>query len=323
MNESEQPLVSVIMSAYNEEPDWLIEAIESIINQTYRNIEFIIILDNPNSNILEKIIKDYCLSDNRIRFYKNDTNIGLVKSLNRALGYVNGEFVARMDADDVSLPERLEKQVKYMELHPDIDLLGCRVIYIDEAGSELFTSPKIPEDTRLIKSCLKNINCFCHSTWLFRRVCADKIGGYRNVLYAEDYDFLCRLVTNNLKLANTNEILLKYRNRESGISNRNEIHQFINSKRVIKLYKQRLKYGVEKETIDCFGSIDLSEKEQRKYIKVRSYFAKSKDNTNQNKILMVLILFKGFIISKNLRFFVINYSLVRVKMTLYTKFKDL
>ena len=85
MNSDKQPLVSVIMSVYNEKEKWLIEAIESILKQSYKNLEFIIILDNPDNKKLDNIIKFYCKKDARIRYFKNEKNMGLVKSLNKAL----------------------------------------------------------------------------------------------------------------------------------------------------------------------------------------------------------------------------------------------
>ena len=103
--------VSVILSAYNEEERWFREAVESIINQSYENFELILILDNPNNTLLEGIINEYVNKDNRIIYIKNEKNLGLVKSLNKGLSYCRGEYIARMDADDISLPERIEEEL--------------------------------------------------------------------------------------------------------------------------------------------------------------------------------------------------------------------
>jgi len=250
MNVSKQPLVSVIMSVYNEREKWLIESIESVLNQSYRGLEFIIILDNPSNKKLENIIENYSNKDARIRYFKNERNIGLVKSLNKALTYVKGDFVARMDADDISMPRRFEKQLNYFISHPDIDFMGARCINIDEEGVELYRDAIIPEDMKLIKNCLVNIDFVNHPTWFFRKECAAKNKGYREITCAEDYDFLLRLITNGFKLANTNEFLVRYRIRKSGISKSNSLQQLLYSKHVVKMYKDRVKYGCEKETVE-------------------------------------------------------------------------
>ncbi len=114
-------LVSIIMSNYNTPEEYLRIAIESILNQTYTSFEFIIIDDCSTDNSLE-VIRSY--NDDRIVILQNDENLGLTKSLNRGLEIARGEYVARMDADDVCFPDRLEKQVRYMEEHPDIIVCG-------------------------------------------------------------------------------------------------------------------------------------------------------------------------------------------------------
>ena len=106
------PLVSVIMSAYNSE-NYIAKSIESITEQSYKNIEFLIIDDNSQDNTSE-VIKDYEKFDKRIKFISNQKNIGLTKSLNKAIKLSQGKLVARQDDDDISLPNRLEIQVKYI-----------------------------------------------------------------------------------------------------------------------------------------------------------------------------------------------------------------
>ena len=164
MEVNKQQLVSVIMSVYNEKEKWLMEAIESILKQSYKNIEFIIILDNPDNDKLNNIIKFYNKKDSRVRYFKNEKNIGLVKSLNKALTYVKGDFIARMDADDISMPDRIEKQMNYLNNHPDIDFIGSRCINIDEEGQELYRDSIIPEDMKLIKKCLVDVDFVNHPT---------------------------------------------------------------------------------------------------------------------------------------------------------------
>ena len=117
-------LVSVIMPNYNTPEEYLRAAMESILSQTYSNFEFIIV-DDGSTDDSPSIIKSY--QDDRIIFIKNEKNLGITKSLNIALARATGEFVARMDADDISLPQRLERQVHYMREHTDVVVCGTYV----------------------------------------------------------------------------------------------------------------------------------------------------------------------------------------------------
>ena len=114
------PKVTVLMPVYNCEK-YLRESIESILNQTFKDFEFLIINDGSSDKSAE-IVESY--NDNRINFVQNEKNIGLAASLNRGLDIAKGEYIARMDADDISLPERLEKQVRFMETNPQIGICG-------------------------------------------------------------------------------------------------------------------------------------------------------------------------------------------------------
>ena len=127
-------LVSIIMGVYNEEKT-LERCLDSIIAQTYDNWELIVCddcSDDGTVGILEKYIK----KDNRIKLLRNEKNIRLAASLNKCLDAAKGEYIARMDADDISLPNRLEKQVKFLEEHEDIDCVGSNMVVFDESGDK-------------------------------------------------------------------------------------------------------------------------------------------------------------------------------------------
>ena len=126
--------VSVIMSTYKEPIEWIQQSVDSILNQTYKNLEFIIIVDNPEYVELVSLLNDYADSDDRISVVVNNNNIGLVKSLNKALSFCTGEYVARMDADDVSLPERFQKEVEFLDTHKEYDFVSTPMILYDEHG---------------------------------------------------------------------------------------------------------------------------------------------------------------------------------------------
>ena len=121
-----EPAVSVLMCVYNTKEEWLREAIESILKQTFRDFQFIIVLDCPTDGS-EQVVRSYAGRDDRITVVKNEENLGLTKSLNRGLAVAKGKYIARMDSDDVSLPNRLEMQYRYMEANPGTVVVGARV----------------------------------------------------------------------------------------------------------------------------------------------------------------------------------------------------
>ncbi len=130
--ENNKALVTVLMSVYIADTRLLDRAVKSILNQTYRNIEFIIVDDGADKNCLEYLD---AISDSRVVIIHNETNMGLAASLNKGIEAANGEYIARMDSDDYSLPERISEQVRYMNEHSDVDVLAC--IAMDIQGDKL------------------------------------------------------------------------------------------------------------------------------------------------------------------------------------------
>jgi glycosyltransferase involved in cell wall biosynthesis len=208
------PKVSVIMSVYNGEK-YLREAVDSILTQTFTDFEFIIINDGSRDRT-KKILESYV--DPRIRLYHHQ-NIGLTRSLNRAISLARGDYIARMDADDISCPERLDKQVGYLDENPEVGLVGSRYIRIDKSGLET-AEIQVPIGTEnILKHFLLEGSAFCHSSMIFRKSVAEKIGFYdESVKYAQDYDFGIKCFE-ICEVANYPEILQKWRyNDQSGIS---------------------------------------------------------------------------------------------------------
>ena len=130
-----KPKVSVVMAVYNGE-QYLQEAIESILSQTFSDFEFIIV-DDASTDCTPEIVQNYAKYDKRIRLMRNKRNLGLTKSLNRGLNVSQGIYIARQDADDLSLPKRLELQVHFLDDHIEIGALGAGVEIVDEKGSSL------------------------------------------------------------------------------------------------------------------------------------------------------------------------------------------
>lgn len=211
-----KPKISVIMSVYNGEK-YLKEAIDSILNQTFADFEFIIVNDGSTDSSLA-IMQGY--HDERIRVIDNGDNIGLTKSLNKAIKQALGEYIARQDADDVSLPNRFEEQIKYLGEYPEVALLGTSVYRIDEHEKVLGV---ILPSTKPGKSLFK-LNQFSHGSIMFRKVVFDRLGGYNELFkYAQDYEFWLR-ISRHYQVRNLKQLLYKLRfHRESiGATRREE-----------------------------------------------------------------------------------------------------
>lgn len=212
-----EELISVIMSAYNEKEKWLRQSIESVLNQTYRNIEFIIVLDNPQNEMLRQIIMEYRKQDERLVFVPNEKNVGLVASLNKALGYVQGTYVARMDADDICYPDRLEKQMATMK-NTDADFVMSAIDFIHEDERIVIGKSDEALGSEQVKEIMKYGNIAYHPTWLVKKSVYDVLKGYRNILYCEDMEFTLRALQKGMKVVKSKDHVVQYRLRESGIS---------------------------------------------------------------------------------------------------------
>ena len=230
-------LVSVIMSTYKEEEIFLRQAIESILNQTYKDFEYIIILDNPDNNLHIRIIKEYVNLDKRIKFYVNEKNMGLTASLNKGLGLAKGKYICRMDADDISINKRIENQKRYLEEN-NYDLIGGISQMIDENGKSIYSIKKVPTNMDKIKKALRYNQIISHPTWFGKKEVFEKLNGYRNMPLCEDYDFTLRAVLNGYKISNIDETVLKYRMTSSSISRSNLYEQYLFARFITKKYSK-------------------------------------------------------------------------------------
>lgn len=202
-------MVSVVMSVYNAEK-YLAEAIESIVNQTYQDFEFIIVNDCSNDSSLD-IILDYEKRYNSIRLLNNTKNIGLTKSLNKAISVAKGEFIARMDADDISEHHRFERQIAYFEEHDDIDILGTFSNDINGQG-EIFRKRTTPVHHDDIVRMLPKLCPMAHPTVMFRKDSLALIGFYNERFRtSQDLEMWFRAAGVGLRFANIPEFLFKYR----------------------------------------------------------------------------------------------------------------
>ena len=203
--------VSVLMPAYNVEK-YVGAAIESILNQTFTDFEFIIINDGSTDNTA-KIIKEYAKKDKRIRFINHTKNKGLIAVLNEGLDLCNGEYIARMDSDDISLPERFAKQVTYMDTNPECGVLGTAI----QLFGRLNNIVRNIENVKIFN--LLSGHFVAHPTVMMRKSIIDKYNLKYDAKYkhAEDFELWSRMVFIT-EIHNLNEILLKYRWHEENIS---------------------------------------------------------------------------------------------------------
>jgi len=203
---SKKPLLSVIMSVYNAQ-NYLKDSIESILNQTYKNFEFIIINDGSSDNSLE-IIEEYAKQDSRIKVI-NQKNKGLPFSLNRGIEMSSGEYIVRMDADDISLPYRFEKQLDFMQKNPEIGICGSSIIAFGEVKEAI---KKFYKDDKMLKSELLFSTCFAHPTVFMRSSLFKEFNIKYNEEFvnSQDYELFSKMAKIT-KFANIQEPLLKYR----------------------------------------------------------------------------------------------------------------
>ncbi|MHA1284646.1 MAG: glycosyltransferase family 2 protein [Promethearchaeota archaeon] len=195
--------VSILMAIYNGEK-YVTKAIESILNQTFKDFEFIIINDGSTDNT-QYFLDLYSQKDKRIKVIKNKKNIGLTKSLNKAIKLAKGKYIARQDVDDLSLPKRIEKQFNFLEKFPDYSFCGTNVIIKQNKNFSL----KYFTYNEMVKHLIiKNI--FYHSSIFLRKEIFDKYGKYNEKWrYAQDYELWCRYIYRyKLKARNLNEKLV-------------------------------------------------------------------------------------------------------------------
>lgn len=230
-----EELISVIMSTYNEKEGWLRDCIESVLNQSYQNLEFIIVLDNPQNEMLRDVILEYQKKDSRVVFVPNEKNIGLVSSLNRSLEYVHGAYVARIDADDICYPERFQWQMKAM-IKQDADFVISAIDFIHDDGKLVAGASDEMFGPRAFAQVMKYGNVAHHSTWLLKKAVFDRLDGYRDVRYCEDLEFVLRALQEGTRIVKTREHVVQYRLRENSVSRNFAMEQAMKARYIRKKY---------------------------------------------------------------------------------------
>jgi len=300
------PKISIIMPVYNVET-FLSEAIESVLNQTFYDFEFVIINDGSTDNSLE-IIKNYEKKDSRIVLLDNKENLGITKSLNIGLNKARGEYIARMDGDDISEKERIEIQYDFLKKNRDVFLVGTETKRIDEKGTVFGIFKPVFTKNELMKNILEN-NLIYHPTIMMKN---KKDLFYREKMYyVEDYDLYLRLISEGKKLDNISLPLLKYRIREDSICISKAGKQNLFAKKAREFYKERLKYG--KDSYDKFDpmeilSIDIEKTTDKSFLEAEAEASFRSNNFKQlRKISRKYFRYYGFF-NKTGFYYIISFA---------------
>ncbi|SFN78529.1 Glycosyl transferase family 2 [Pseudobutyrivibrio sp. UC1225] len=269
-------LISVIMSAYNTPNDYLKLSIDSILSQTYKNIELLIVIDSPDNEEMIHFIEAEARKDDRVRLIYNEQNIGLPGSLNVALAEAKGKYIARMDTDDIAFCNRLEKQLECLESGV-YDLVAAKIFLMDEEGNVISEEDKTCWTDRFLKRILQEVNCMPHPTWLGKKEVFDSLGGYKNIDACEDYEFLLRALAHGFRLGMCDTTCLKYRVNPNGISSTKALRQDLasyylsrNRNTLEDNIKERIEYFLEKylspQAMDEYAKLEDSKKNKNRFI---------------------------------------------------------
>lgn len=214
------PKVSIILPVYNG-AKWIEKSVQSALKQSFRDFELLIIND-CSVDKSEEVILELAKKDFRIIYIKNSFNLGLAKTLNAAIAKAKGEYIARLDQDDEWLDEqKLEKQLEFFSKNPDYVLLGTGAVVVDENGLKI-TRYLMPQSDHEIRNKILRMNCFIHTSVMFRKSSVEKLGGYRPEKMSEDHDMWLRLGRVG-KFANLPEYSVQYLLGLTGINSQNKI----------------------------------------------------------------------------------------------------
>ena len=276
------PLVSVLIPCYNVEK-YVIESITSILNQTYKNIEVIAINDCSTDSTKEKL-EFLAENDSRIKVFHNETNLKLITTLNKGIKLCNGLYIARMDADDISLPTRIEKQVEYLNNRPNYDIVSTQ-FYTFRTGKKkknLYKNPVLFED---LQAYLLFKSGICHPAAMIRKslFTEKRLSFEYQYLHVEDYALWSKALYCT-KLGNLGEALLLYRVHENQVSSLNEQRQIENKKEVFKIHCKHLNLPLTEEYLDIYASVAeaVPSESSFKYLKKCELFILDLMNRNKN-----------------------------------------
>lgn len=249
-----QPLVSVLMPCYNVEK-YIEESMDSILNQTYKNMEIIAINDCSTDKTLD-ILQTMSQRDQRIKIINNETNLKLIKTLNKGIAICQGEYIARMDSDDIALPSRIEKEVLFLEANNDHDIVSTLFYAFrteNPSKKDFHYSPLLDSQLRAFMLFKSGI---CHPAVMIRKRVFSELGLSfgEEYLHVEDYALWSQAVYKT-RIANIGEPLLLYRVHKNQVSSLYENIQTENKKKVFKIHCDHLGLPSDEKYLDIYASV--------------------------------------------------------------------
>lgn len=229
--------VSIILPTYNGEK-FISQSLDSVISQSYKDWELLVIDDGSKDNT-SKIVNNYSRKEERIKYIKNEKNLGIQKTLNKGLKLAKGGYIARIDDDDIwSDKDKLKKQVEFLDKNKEYVLVGTGTIVVDENRKELYRFLP-PEKDKDIRNKMLYKNCFTHSSIMFKKDSALKFGGYsenKESRHIEDYDLWLKLGTVG-KMYNISDYSTKFTAHSNSISSKNKLIQLRRNIKIIRGYR--------------------------------------------------------------------------------------
>ncbi|MDR0232182.1 MAG: glycosyltransferase [Dysgonamonadaceae bacterium] len=285
------PVITVLAPAYNAE-EYISEAIKSVLNQTFTDFELLIINDGSTDKTEEIILS---FEDKRIRYIKNETNLKLIATLNKGIDLARGKYIARMDADDICLPNRFEKQIDFLEKHSDYALCGSWAYLIDSKGKKTGRIKYI-DKSKLLKISLLFSCPIVHPSTMLRTDILQQFKYNPKALHTEDFELWLRIMNAGLRIANIPDFLIKYRWHSTNISVENETFQIEKKLELLKPYIENfIGREISKEELDLhsfsFRLYHLGEKKrisntdllaEKKWFEFLSHQNKKIKKYNQN-----------------------------------------
>lgn len=303
------PLISILMSVYNETEKYIKESVSSILNQTFSNFELIVIDDNPKRDDVKKILESF--NDNRIVFHKNPTNIGLALSMNKAAEIARADIYARMDSDDIAMPNRLQEEYNIIsDNNIDCDFVFSGYETMDDDGNYI--------DTYINKSyaSLGNLNSLImwkmsvihHPTVMFKKHIFNKTNGYRNFPCSQDADLWFRMAEAGCKFSYIPQVLLRYRKNSQSVSNQKWFLQKITGYYIFSLAIERSRKGSDSFSPEQYQKylIQWGVNDSAKENELRNSYKMLQGSFKYNRIESIIRRVYVFLSSKLLRHYYIQ-----------------
>ncbi len=232
---------SVLMSVYkNDKPEWFETSLQSMLNQTIKPDQIVLVVDGQVPNALDEKIDQMCKDNNCIELYRNETNIGLGLTMQKGVELCKNELIARMDSDDYSKPNRIEIQLDEMK-EKDLDLIGCQVEEFVDDIDNVVSIHNVPVGQKNIEKYSKQRNPFCHPSVVFKKSKVLLSGNYLDMKLCEDYYLWIRMLQHGCAMDNCSQALLEMRVTKDLYARRGGYKYFKSQKKLFK-YMKKTKY---------------------------------------------------------------------------------